>query len=340
MKNPETKRRMTISVLFALTVLILTFVTAGLKAFIFVFICALGLILISVIDDIKRYRNIAELSDKVNKLLYEDIPLEISSHQEGEMGILQSEIRKMTIKIREQNSALANDKELMQKSMADISHQLRTPLTSINLIVTLLRKNDITKAERQRYINELAVLLDRMDWLIGDILKMSQLEAGVISLKNEKVDLKEVVARASEPIQIPLELRSIELAVKISENSFFKGDMRWTCEAVENILKNCMEHTPAGGKISVCCVYDPFYCKLEISDTGCGINQKDIPHIFERFYKPDKSYAKGGFGIGLALARQIITGEHGYVSVENLPNGSGAKFIILLQAADTDRYPL
>lgn len=285
---------------------------------------ALVLILTYYISTYLRYKKITALSSTVNKLLHGDYSVSFESYAEGELSILQSEIYKMTIRLREQHQKLINDKVYLADSIADISHQIRTPLTSINLVVQFLSEPNLTDERRIELTRELRRLLSRIDWLIVALLKISKLDAGTVKFQRDNLTLKELLDQACSPLLIPFELRGQDLIINAEGN--FVGDVAWTCEAIGNIVKNCMEHTPAGGKVEIDACENAIYTEIIIKDTGCGIDEEDILHIFERFYK-GKDSGDNSFGIGLALARMIITSQNGTLKAENQPS-SGAMFTI------------
>ncbi len=270
-----------------------------------------------------RYRAIRRLSSELNMILHGGATFS-PSNKEGELSVLETEIYKMTVRLREQQHCLKNEKVYLADSLADISHQIRTPLTSINILVAFLDNPDITYERRRELINELYELLSRIDRLITTLLKISKLDAGTVEFRRERLSLRELAERSCKPLQIPMEIRCQHLY--ISGEGSFTGDIQWTCEAISNIVKNCMEHTPDGGKITIETSENALYSEIIIRDNGSGILPEDLPRIFERFYKGSGSDEKS-FGIGLALARMIITDQNGSIKAES-PAGGGAKFII------------
>ena len=228
----------------------------------------------------------------------------------------------MTVRLREQRGQLEADKVYLADAIADISHQIRTPLTSVNLVAQLLRKPGLDEARRRELQRELAEMLSRIDWLITTLLKISRLDAGTVQFQRETAPMEALLRRACEPLEVPMELRGQTL--RLEAEGDFTGDMAWTAEAVGNIVKNCMEHTPEGGTVTVRGVDNPLYTQIDISDTGPGIAPEDLSHLFERFYQGEASQ---GFGIGLALARMIVTEQNGTIKAGNLPQG-GAKFTL------------
>ena len=262
----------------------------------------------------KRYQRISSLADDINQVLHGDSSIDFDSYSEGELSILHSEIYKMTIRLREQQQTLTREKAYLADSIADISHQIRTPLTSINLLIGLLSEPKLTDARRQQLIHELYELLSRIDWLITTLLKISRLDAGTVQFKQEQVSLEELLTKSCVPLLIPMELRGQELLVHA--DGTFRGDLSWTSEAIGNIVKNCMEHTSEGGRIEIEATENALFSEIIIKDNGTGISPEDLPHIFERFYKGKDSDGKS-FGIGLALSRMIIAGQGGTVKAEN-----------------------
>ena len=285
---------------------------------------SLILMLIYCVSTYRRYQSLAALAGDINQVLHGDSPIDFDNYSEGELSILHSEIYKMTVRLREQQQKLINDKKYLADSLADISHQIRTPLTSINLLVERLSASGLTDECRHQLANELYGLLDRIDWLITTLLKISKLDAGTVQFKQEQVSLEELLKKSCATLLIPIELRGQELIIR-AEGDFY-GDPAWTSEAVGNIVKNCMEHTPYGGKIEIEAAENALYSEILIKDNGTGISPEDLPHIFERFYKGKDSDGKS-FGIGLALSRMIIAGQKGTVKAENRKN-AGAMFTL------------
>ena len=272
-----------------------------------------------------RYKSLAQLASQIDLVLHNDDHLYITELDEGELSILQSEITKMTLRIREQNDALKKEKNHLADSLADIAHQLRTPLTSANLILTLLQ-NNLENNERKDLLRETEELYIQMDWLITSLLKLSRLDAGIVVLKKEKVNLKQLINAALHPFLIPMELHNVQVQTDVPEGIEITGDSGWLSEAVRNILKNCMESAGDNGKIIIGCEDTLLFTKVTIRDSGTGIEKEDLPHLFDRFYRGKNSGATGN-GIGLALCKMIITRQGGRITVKNHPQG-GAVFSI------------
>ena len=312
--------------------LLLTAGGAGLCAM-FSIPCALILCCVSVVLLIvhllvysRHAKQIAALCDEIDRLLHGADQIALDSFQEGELSILATEIRKLTIRLREQNANLIAEKQFLKESLEDISHQLRTPLTSMMLILTLLRQPDRTREQQAESLRELLTLLTRMQWLIETLLSLSRLEAGAVTFRMEQIDCRRLLHDAPDPISISLELKGIAVSCEYEGTPTLSGDLAYCTEALENILKNCMEHTPEGGKITVRASENNIYTRIVIADSGSGIDEKDLPHIFERFYRSEH-FTKSGYGIGLAFAHRIIVSQNGAVQVRNVHSG-GAEFDI------------
>lgn len=274
--------------------------------------------------EIYRYRRLQKLSADLDRLLISGIPLPITEYNEGELSILANQVQKLTLRLTEAAAVVDADKKYLADSLADISHQLRTPLTAMNLTTTMLRSPDLAGDKRMELTGELRSLLTRTDWLVETLLKISKLDAGTVKLAADNVSVKELISRSAAPIAIPMDLRNQTLIVNCGEERF-PGDLVWSAEALGNILKNCMEHTPEGGTITVTAQETALYTQIEVNDTGSGFDSKDIPHLFERFYKGSSASANS-YGIGLALARTVITAQNGTVQAMN--GSTGAKFVI------------
>lgn len=270
-----------------------------------------------------RYRSIARISNQIDLVLHDADRLGIEELNEGELSILHSEITKMTLRIREQNDALKKEKVHLADSLADIAHQLRTPLTSASLILSLL-ENQPDENQQRAFVREAEELLVRMDWLITSLLKLSRLDAGVVVFQRGQVEVNSLIHAALRPLLIPMELHNVEVRMDVSEGITILGDFGWLSEAVQNILKNCMESAGENGKIEISCGDNPLFTEISIHDSGTGFEYEELPLIFDRFHR-GKCGSASGYGIGLALCRMIITRQGGTITAGNHPHG-GAVF--------------
>ena len=263
----------------------------------------------------KRYDRLSQLSREVDRVLYGNDSMAGIPDEEGELAVLASKIYKMTIRLRDQAEELRTDKAYLQESLADISHQVKTPLTSIHMLLRQLKEEE-NEQERSRISRSIGSLLARIEWLIAALLKMASLESGTVVLKQELVLAGDVIQKAAEPLAVPMELKGAR----------YTGDFLWSVEALGNILKNCMEHTPAGGTVTVSTEENPVYTQIQVEDTGKGFSEADLRHIFERFYRGENACGDS-VGIGLALSGMIIKEQKGTILASNRENG-GARFCI------------
>jgi len=271
----------------------------------------------------RRYKEIAALSQSIDRLLHGQDQL-LDDSAEGELAILRSEIRKMTVRLRDTADLLQQDKIDLSRALADISHQLRTPLTSMNLTVSLLpsAKED---EQRLRLTRELKRALERIDWLVETLLKLSKLDAGVVRFEQEQITAATLTEQAVRNLRIPMELREQQLVLELGDAAL-NVDPAWTAEALGNVLKNCVEHTPTGGTLTVAAHQTPIFTEITVTDTGHGIAPEALPHLFERFYR-GKDASENSIGIGLALARQIIAAQNGTIQAANNTD-CGARFTL------------
>lgn len=287
---------------------------------------ALGIILIIIFTVVtkRRYKNLNDLNDYLSLVCKGIYDMNIDDNTEGELSILKNNLYKVITLLQSQNEYLKNDKLYLADSIADISHQLKTPLTSMMVMCELL-ENEENPDKRQEFVSVINNQLSKMKWLITNILKISKLDADATEFKREEVSILSVLDDCLKPFALTAELKNV--AIQNNTNDFiFIGDESWTVEAVSNIVKNCLEHTNDGGKIIIASNSTNLYNKLTISDNGCGIAEEDLPHIFERFYH-GKNSSKDSVGIGLALAKTVFEKENASVTVES-EQGRGSVFEI------------
>ena len=273
-----------------------------------------------------RKHIVLQLCDGIDRILRSEDLISFDDYQENELSVLSAEIHKMTIRLREQNAALLAEKQFAKEALEDISHQLRTPLTSVMMILGLMRAPELEKEQRLEYLRELYELLARMKWLIETMLSLSRIEADAVRLAAEPVSCRELIAQSVEAVSVAAELKGVSIVPCIEGEPVFTGDLHYSAEAIINLLKNAVEHTPAGGTVTVTAQENNLSAAITIADTGEGIPESELPHIFERFHRSSE-YSKNGFGIGLAFAQKVITAQNGYLKAANR-QPHGAKFEI------------
>lgn len=273
-----------------------------------------------------RYREIAKLSGYLHRISSGEYSLDVRDNHEGELSILKSNIFKVTTRLSEQGALLQQDKIQLTNAISDISHQLKTPLTSMMMMADLLSDAKLPAAKREEFTNNIRIQLERIEWLVSSLLKLSKIDAGTVQFKQEKVSVGKLVQKALEPVLIPMDIKEQTVSIEGEETVSFVGDLNWTAEAVLNILKNCVEHTPEGGKIHFSFSENALFTEIVIADNGIGIAKEDLPHLFKRFYK-GKNASEESVGIGLAMAHSIIANQNGTIEVKSKP-GEGTQFII------------
>ena len=283
----------------------------------------LGLLFINFIFIYNMYQKIKKIDQYMNNILNDDYSLNIKEYCEGDISNLKNDVYKMTVKLKEQSELLTKDKKYLEETLEDISHQIKTPLTSMYMI------NDILTSEKNERIRKEFLIknknqIERIEWLVISLLKLSKLDSGTVKLKKEKIKVKDLVNKAIEPIKVSLDLKSIDLDLNLSNDTVLV-DINWTKEALLNIIKNACEHTK--DKITITSKNNPLYLEIRITDNGKGIAKKDLKHIFERFYKGSDN--KDSIGIGLNMSKKIINLQQGIIEVETKEN-IGSTFIIKL----------
>lgn len=316
-----------------LTSMVLISLAAGILAAFFslasaivLLLTATLLILLSIVFTKARYREIKKLSEYLRVITSGNLTLDVRDNREGELSILKNEIYKVTLMLSEKNEQLQADKVILTNAISDISHQLKTPLTSMMILADLLNQDILAPEKRKEFTREITNQLERMEWLVSTLLKLSKIDAGTVQLKKELVNINQLVRRAADSVLIPMDIKEQNLIFHSEGDIYYRGDLNWTVEALINILKNCVEHTSNGGEISITCSENPLYTAIVIQDNGDGIAKEDIPYIFKRFYK-GKNASEDSVGIGLAFAYQVVTSQGGDIEVKS-DKGSGTQFTI------------
>ncbi len=325
-RNPEIKRIFFLYLALDAVFLAVGFSVSTACGVLFGAVCAVFFLLF-LITSYLRYRKFYQLSQDLDLMLHNNTPIPFDNYKEGELSILENELSKMTLRLTEQAESLLLDKKYLSDAMADISHQLRSPLTASQLTLSLLRDKNLSDFRRLELLQELSQLLSHIDWLVESMLKMAKMDAQTAYLKQESVPVSLLLRQACEPHLVSMELHGQTLLLPSTDDSIsFVGDLSWTTEAVSNILKNCTEHTPEGGTIRILCKRTALYTELLIEDNGEGFSPEDLPHLFERFYR-GKNASPQSVGIGLALSRMILTAQNATLKAENRAEG-GARFVI------------
>lgn len=273
----------------------------------------------------RRYRIVAELHDYAGLVANGQRTMDIRDNGEGEFSILKNQVYTITTMLKEQAAVLKREKLALSDSIADISHQLKTPLTSLSVMTDLLMEEPAPEMRKQ-FLERIRSQLDRMEWLTASLLKLAKLDAGTITLERRLHPVNQLVQSALESLNLPLELKQHQVVISGDPHVKIQCDKGWTTEALVNILKNCIEHTPEQGRIHISWETNPIYDRLTIADNGEGIPAKDLPYIFNRFYKGSNA-RDDSIGIGLAMAHAIIQQQSGDITVSS-EAGEGTTFTI------------
>lgn len=275
-------------------------------------------------DKKRRGRRVGELSGYLARINRGEYDMAISS-AEDEYSRLQDEIYKTVIKLRESREEAAEGRQKLSENLTDISHQLKTPLTSISLLEELLEEQ-VEGEEGRQLLERMEQQTEHIRGLVSALLTLSRLDAGVLVLEKKTVDLQELLTSAAESVRSLADHRKQKILMEGAEGLQLSCDLGWTAEALANILKNCSEHSPEGGCIFIRAQQNFIYTRIEIEDEGPGLSPEECKRIFERFYQGRKS-GRENVGVGLSMAKSLIESQNGEIRAENRKNG-GARFVI------------
>ncbi len=284
------------------------------------------LVLFFIKYNIKKYKDINEITkciENINNKVYE---LHIDKNSEDELSILKNEIYKTTIMLKEEAENSKKDKLELKDSLSNISHQLKTPLTSILIIIdNLIDTSEMNYSMREEFLRDIKREITNINFLVGSLLKIAKLDTNTVNFIEEDVKLEKIVEESIKNVSMLSDLKNVDIKINIINDSIIRCDFKWQIEAITNILKNCVEHSKEDSKIEITISDNKIYSLMEIKDNGVGIDNEDINHIFQRFYK-GKNSSNDSIGIGLSLAKTIIDKSNGSINVES--GKSGTKFVI------------
>lgn len=262
----------------------------------------------------RRNKKIEQLIQYMEQIMQKNYELKIENNTEDELTHLRNEIYKITILLKEQADTEQKERKQLSKSISDISHQLKTPLTSISIMLDNMIENpSMEEKTKEQFIHEIRRQIEWINWLVISLLKLSRLDANVEIFQQEEIKIEELIQNTIQNLAIPIEIKNQEIIVQGDKNAKIIGDYKWQLEAITNVVKNAIEHTPENKKIWITLEENSLFTKIVIKDEGPGIAKEDIKHIFERFYK-GKNSSENSIGIGLALAKSIIEKQNGYIS--------------------------
>ena len=283
---------------------------------------SLGIYLIYVITQEKK---IAEINEYIKQINNKNYILKIEENDNGELSKLRNELYKTTVLLKETAEISEKEKENLSTAIADISHQLKTPLTSIRIMLDNIQDDpDMKKEVREDFLREISKQIDWISSLVVSLLKIAKFDAGTIKMENNEINAKNLIDNIVSNLAILMELKNIEIITNVDEKATFIADYKWQQEALTNILKNAIEHSKHNSRIYITVENTNLFLKIIIKDEGSGIDKEDLKHIFQRFYKT-KNSSENSIGIGLPLAKAIIEQSNGYIKVET-KYGEGTSF--------------
>jgi signal transduction histidine kinase len=286
------------------------------------------LLLIILYEYKNLFIKVRKISAAAEKVVEGDFSVILPEDSEGDFAILGHNFNTMANRLRLSLERLKEDKIFLKNIISDISHQLKTPLSSLIMFNELmLQDTNMEDDLREGFLERNKSQLNRMEWLILNLLKMARLESGAIEFRKEKVPLIAAARKAVNALKDKAEAKKQNLVITGDNSVSFIGDGDWTAEAMINIIKNCIEHTDPGKEITIEMIETPLFSRVLIKDQGEGIDKKDLPHIFERFYKGSSTVKTESVGIGLALTRLIIEQQGGTINVSS-EKGKGTRFDI------------
>ena len=275
----------------------------------------------------KKDKEINEITKYIEEINRKNYKLNIDEMSEDELSILKNEVYKTTIMLKEAAENSNKEKLQLKSSLSDISHQLKTPLTSILIILdNLIDDPDMDKEIREDFIRDIKMEITNISFFVQAILKLSKLDTNTVDFIEEKTYIKDIVDEVVKNLSTLCDLRNIKIVTTYKENTQITCDFRWQVEAFSNIIKNCIEHSKDNSNILIEVDENNVYSQVIIKDNGTGIDKEDLPHIFERFYK-GKNSSNESCGIGLSLAKAIIEKSNGNIYVESKV-GRGSTFTI------------
>ena len=292
-----------------------------------ILIFSIIIIIVFVLYNKRQKNKIKEITNYIEQINNKNYALDIQDNNEDELSVLKNELYKITVMLKEQAENSAKDKINLKNSLEDISHQLKTPLTSITIMLdNILDSPDMDLQTRNEFIKDIYREIANIKFLVQNLLILSKFDANTITFNENEEKLEDIIEEAKQNVASICDLKNIQILVEGKEDAKTTCDLKWQVEALTNILKNCAEHSNNNTKINVLYSENNMYSEIVIKDEGSGIDQKDLKHIFERFYK-GKNSDKDSIGIGLSLAKTIIEKDNGFITVDS-ELGKGTTFNI------------
>jgi signal transduction histidine kinase len=273
------------------------------------------------------YDHLRNFSRAAKKIVEGDYNLKLSGKEEGDLSKLTQSFNSMGEIIRGNIFALKKEKEFLVDLLSDISHQLKTPLSTMILYNDIMLAKELTKEQRETFLRSSQSQLSRMRWLIQNLLKLAKIDANAIDLEIEKQSLNETIEEVVEILESKAEERKIKLDFASGSDVSYNHDRLWLQEALINVIKNGIEHSAEGGSVDISLEDNPVYTRITVKNTGEVISEEDLANIFKRFYKGKNAKKADSIGIGLSLAKSIIERHGGYIEARSSMD-EGTLFLI------------
>ncbi len=292
-----------------------------------------GLCVLGLLWSLWQRRQLCQFTDELcrtlDDLIAEREPADYFPYEDTLTARIQGKFMQYYDLMSEGRRQSRQDKQVIQELVSDISHQVKTPIANLQMFMGILQSHELGAEKRREFLGTMAGQINKLDFLLQSLIKMSRLETGTFTLHIEKANLYDTIAQALNGIWARAEAKKLTLSVECDDSIVARHDGKWTAEALGNLLDNAVKYTPEGGRISIRVRPWQFYTRVDIEDTGIGIPKEQYNEVFKRFWRSEAAAAKEGVGLGLCLAQEIITRQRGYISVKSTV-GVGTTFSVYL----------
>lgn len=321
-----------LSIVLGILGLLIDYIPQSILRYCLLVLCAVFLIMVNIRDWLKK-RQLSDFAndicETVDALMEEREPESFKPYEDTSVSKVQVKLLQYYDKMKDGQLQSEQNRQTIQELVSDISHQVKTPIANIRMFTNILQEHELSEDKRNEFLNTMYSQINKLDFLMQSLIKMSRLETGTFNLHMEEDSLYNTIAQAVSGIFTKAENKNIQLDVQCDSKITVKHDSKWTVEALGNILDNAVKYTPENGNIYVYVRPWQFYTRIDIMDTGIGIAAGHYNDVFKRFYRGEEVTAMEGVGLGLYLARGIIGRQKGYITVKS-EKGKGTTFSIFL----------
>lgn len=321
-----------LSIVLGLLGLLIDYIPQSILRYCLLVLCAVFFIMVNIRDWLKK-RQLSDFAndicETVDALMEEREPESFKPYEDTSVSKVQVKLLQYYDKMKDGQLQSEQNRQTIQELVSDISHQVKTPIANIRMFANILQEHELSEDKRNEFLNTMYSQINKLDFLMQSLIKMSRLETGTFNLHMEEDSLYNTIAQAVSGIFTKAENKNIQLDVQCDSKITVKHDSKWTVEALGNILDNAVKYTPENGNIYVSVRPWQFYTRIDIIDTGIGIAAEHYNDVFKRFYRGEEVTAMEGVGLGLYLARGIISRHKGYITVKS-DKGKGTTFSVFL----------